>query len=439
MSTDINYIDMSDEELEQAPAPTGGLEFDTTPSEALEANEDEEFSSPDGTFEGALDARTSETQEPEAGEGGEEPGEANGDEGTVDGEQEEEDPKAAAAASPDDEETGSPKDPTTPDQSTAKPEDTPDDAAPEDRTTENPKGGDEAKTGEDESTPGSDHAVDAASNYAKIMAPFKANGKQFTPKDPDEVIRLMQMGANYSRKMQALKPNLRMMRMLENKGLLDEEKLNYLIDLNDKNPKAIQKLLHESKIDPIDLDTAETPDYKPTNHSVSDEQFAYQETLNDIASTSAGQATVQAIAGWDMASRKATFQDPKIMSVIHEQREAGIYDQIVDELERQKMLGNFLDVPFINAYKAVGDYLHERGELKVATQEPETPAGNVAPQNNAPREMVETRTAPPKAALKNGDRVSGTTPPRSSPSPAKTPQKSVYEMTDEEIMAMPLP
>ena len=65
--------------------------------------------------------------------------------------------------------------------------------------------------------------------YEKLMAPFKANGKMITPRSPEEAISLMQMGANYTRKMQELQPYRKVMLMLQNNGLMDEEKLSFLI------------------------------------------------------------------------------------------------------------------------------------------------------------------------------------------------------------------
>ncbi len=72
--------------------------------------------------------------------------------------------------------------------------------------------------------------IDYKGQYEKIMAPFKANGKEIKLDNPDDVVRLMQMGANYTQKMQALQPNLKLLKMLQNQGLLDEGKLNNLID-----------------------------------------------------------------------------------------------------------------------------------------------------------------------------------------------------------------
>src|SRR5690606_21653948 len=66
--------------------------------------------------------------------------------------------------------------------------------------------------------------------YKEIMKPFKANGREIKLNSPEEVITLMQKGANYTKKMQALQPHLKIVRMLENNQLLDEGKLSQLID-----------------------------------------------------------------------------------------------------------------------------------------------------------------------------------------------------------------
>lgn len=403
MSND--YENMSDEDFANLNAPEGGslednlfedpdIKADTDPVDPEEIDR----SSPDGTLEGSLDAAYAKQKtEVSAEDDLEESGSKDPEEAADPAREEEPDSEADST-----------KEPVTPKQTAASDE-------PE-------------ATAADEGSP----ELSAEDAYKRIMAPFKANGKEFTPKNPDEVVRLMQQGANYAKKMQALRPNLRMMKMLENNKLLYEEKLNFLIDLDKRNPAAIQKLLHDSKIDPLDIDTSEAPKYQPSNHSVSDAQYQFQETLNDITSNESGQETIRTInQTWDKTSKDEIFKDPKILNLIQEQRENGIYSRITDELDRQKLLGNFEDTPFIYAYKAVGDYLHERGELMTAS--PSSPA-----DQSKPREMLETRTAVPKPTLANGDRAQATSPARSSAAPAKK-SFDPFNMSDEEIMALSSP
>lgn len=281
----------------------------------------------------------------------------------------------------------------------------------------------------------SSEPVNFESAYKQIMAPFKANGKEFSPSSPEEVVRLMQMGANYTKKMQSLKPNLKLMRMLDNHGLLEENKVSFLIDLANKDQGAIQKLLVDSKIDPLDLNTSETSKYRPGNHSVSDQELAFHDTLTDVMSTTEGKSTVQLInTQWDSTSKDAVYREPNILSIINEQRANGIYDRISAEIDRQKMMGNLTNVPFIQAYKQVGDALMTQGKL-IPNQTSAQPKPLV--QGNGAR-VLETRTAAPKSPVANGDAARAASPSRSAP---KTPAKSfdVFSMSDEEIMAIPLP
>jgi len=282
--------------------------------------------------------------------------------------------------------------------------------------------------------------VDYEATYKQIMAPFKANGKEFTPSSPEEVVRLMQMGANYTKKMQALKPNLQLMRMLENNGLLNEEKLSFLIDVEKKDPKAIQKLLHDAKIDPLEIDTSEAPAYTPGNHRVSEQEMAFHEVLSDVATTDTGKETIVLInSQWDTASKQAVFKEPVLLSIINEQRSNGIYDQIVSEIERQQTLGQLPNIPFIQAYKQVGDRLHAEGKLvpRNASQ-PSQRQVNPAPIAQQ-RQVLETRPAQPKSPVSNGDKAKAASPgPRASTKPS--PQTfDPFSMSDEEIMAIPAP
>jgi len=111
----------------------------------------------------------------------------------------------------------------------------------------------EEKADESEKKP-DEAAVDFEAEYKRLLTPFKANGREIAVKSVDDAIALMQMGANYNKKMAALKPNLKLMKMLENNGLLSEDKIGFLIDLEKKNPAAINKLVKDSGIDPMDLD-----------------------------------------------------------------------------------------------------------------------------------------------------------------------------------------
>ena len=117
--------------------------------------------------------------------------------------------------------------------------------------------------------------VDYKEAYGQIMAPLKANGKTIELRSVDELRSLAQMGANYTRKMQDIAPHRKILLMLENNGLLDESKLSFYIDLEKKNPEAIKKLVVESGIDPLEIDTSVPAKYQASNHTVTDEELGF--------------------------------------------------------------------------------------------------------------------------------------------------------------------
>ena len=181
--------------------------------------------------------------------------------------------------------------------------------------------------------------IDYKKFYEKIMTPFKANGKLITLKTPEEAIQLMQMGANYTRKMQAIAPYKKTLLMLENNGLLDENKLSFLIDLDKKNPEAIKKLIKDAGIDPMDIDTSTEPQYKEGSHKVSNEEAAFMTVLDDLKQSQDGMQTIKEInSNWDDASKNILWSSPDIMRTIHQQRENGVYQLIVDEKKGRDIL-----------------------------------------------------------------------------------------------------
>lgn len=271
-------------------------------------------------------------------------------------------------------------------------------------------------------------AVDYKALYEKIMAPFKANGKMIQVNTPEEAITLMQHGANYTKKMHALKPNLKMMRALENNGLLEEEKINNLIDLANKNPDAILKLVQDAKLDPMEMDTSVETTYRPQNHSVSDQEMDFHTTLEDVLSMPSGSETISMInSQWDQASKEAIYKEPQIMQIIHDQRVNGIYDRIYAEIDRRRTLGTLsTTIPLIHAYKQVGDELHSSGKL--VTQE--------TPVNQSKPKVLETRASNPRKAVSNGDKARAASPTRAAPKSSPKPFDP-FALSDEEIMAIP--
>jgi hypothetical protein len=198
--------------------------------------------------------------------------------------------------------------------------------------------------------------------YKRLLAPFKANGRDIQVTSVDDAIALMQMGANYNKKMAGLKPNLKFMKMLENNGLLNEEKLSYLIELDKKSPDAINKLVKDSGLNPMDFDAEKAGDYKPKIHAVDEREIVLDTVLDEIQETDSYNRTVKIVGQeWDGPSKQVIAQTPQLLKVINSHVASGIYDLISAEMERERMFGRLTGLSDIEAYRQVGDAIQARG------------------------------------------------------------------------------
>ena len=234
----------------------------------------------------------------------------------------------------------------------------------EDSVTE--KAGDKSESNQEQKVPESDSEKqdepDYKAMYEKLLTPFKANGREIAVKGVDDAISLMQMGANYNKKMAALKPNLKLMKLLENNGLLNEEKLSYLIDLDKKNPDAINKLVKDSGLDPLDMGADKAGDYKPNTYTVDDRELDLDAVLDDIQATPTYNQTLDIVSNkWDGASKQVIANTPQLLKVINSHVQLGIYDLISKEIESERMFGRLEGMSDIEAYRQVGDSLQARG------------------------------------------------------------------------------
>jgi hypothetical protein len=223
------------------------------------------------------------------------------------------------------------------------------------------KAGDEgAKAGSD-----ADGAIDYKAMYEKVMAPFKANGREMQAKSPEDAQALMQMGANYNKKMAGLKPAMKFVKMLEANGLLDEEKLGFLIDVHKRDPNAINKLVVDSKMDPLDLSADKASEYKPGNHKVNEQELELDDVIADLRGSEHFDRTLAVVASeWDPKSKGVIAATPQILKVINGHMESGIYDLIAAELESERAFGRLKGLSDLDAYKQVGDAIEARGGFK---------------------------------------------------------------------------
>ena len=261
--------------------------------------------------------------------------------------------------------------------------------------------------------------------YKKITSPFKANGKMMQVDNPDDVVRLMQMGANYNRKMAALKPNLKVMKMLEKNQLLDENKLSFLIDLDKKNPAAIAKLLKESNIDPVDMDLETGDEYKASNYTVDDREIDLDSVIDSIKDTDTYNQTLEVVGTkWDAQSKQIVANEPQLLQVINDHMASGVYDLISTEVEKERMFNRLEGVSDLEAYRIVGDRLHEEGKFAALAEGPaQTP-----PQKRTPAPEQK------KAAKDTRDKRRAASPAKKASSSEAAEDFNPLSLSDDEYM-----
>lgn len=257
--------------------------------------------------------------------------------------------------------------------------------------------------------------IDYKGFYDKVMAPIKANGHTIQLKNQDEVIKLIQQGANYTKKMQELAPYRKLNYMLKDNDLMDAEKLSLLIDLNKGNPEAIKKFLKDHNIDPLDIDTDSEIKYQAGSNIVSDKEVAFREAYLGLNATEEGKKLLDTFNSYDDKSKGTLVDHPELMNDLFKQKQAGLYDAITTEIDRQKTLGTLdPNLSFLEAYNIIGH--------QIVKQTPST-------QNNQP---LATQPRMPKSSYDNNARAKAAAPTRANTKSTDT-TPNWLSMSDEEF------
>lgn len=302
-----------------------------------------------------------------------------------------------------------------------------------------------AETKPEESKPGEKKAEDtvavqkaAMDFYTKVTASFKADGKDLQIRSPEDAVRLMQMGVNYSRRMQEMKPLRAQNEMLKAVGLDDPAKLNHMIEVMQGKPDAIQKLLKDKKIDPIDIDTTKEVAYKPANHAIDPKTLAFREAIETTLTQEGGADLIKDInSSWDDQSKEALRDQPAIFQNLLDQKKSGVYVRIKKELDYQRTMGFLTDVPFVQAYHQVGDAMQKAGVFgpnltPKPKQTQDQSNGGMAPIDTGTRKAAQVAPAP---------NLSSTQQPRAVPSKdgSQPSQPDYWAMSDEDFLKLKPP
>ncbi|MBD3795379.1 MAG: hypothetical protein IE881_05510 [Epsilonproteobacteria bacterium] len=212
--------------------------------------------------------------------------------------------------------------------------------------------------------------IDYKAFYEQVTAPYKANGKMMPGlKNPEDFRTALSMASNYALKTTALKPHLGRIRALEKAGVTDDE-FNEMMEFRNKNPEVIKKALKEAGIDPLDIDTEATIDYRPQNHIVSQRELAFEEAIASIKDTPEFEFTAKVVTEvWDEESRNAMLDNPNLIRGLNEEIQMGRFDTIQAMIEQRKMLGKTNGMSDLAMYQEIATAMNAMGTSQ-NTQKP---------------------------------------------------------------------
>lgn len=261
--------------------------------------------------------------------------------------------------------------------------------------------------------------------YDKVTAGFKANGKTYKIDDPDDLIALAQQGLNYNQKMAAIKPSLKIVRALQERGIESLEQLGELLDLHDKKPEAIAALVQKSGIDTYQLEE-QAKNYVPSVPQVNDQLFEFEQTAKSLESNPHFGTVVSHLQTYDEQTRQEIFTKPHLLSVLTDHVANGYYDQIMARLEIEQATGRTRGMSFLQAYDAIGNQLFGQPQQAPVQQPVQQVAQTVPTQVVAkPVPVAQKQNTSNNAARQAAASTTGT---------ATTVQKIV--MTPEQLWAL---
>ena len=263
--------------------------------------------------------------------------------------------------------------------------------------------------------------------FEAVTSEFNANGKSYKIDNAEDVKKLMQMGLNYHQKMAAMKPNLKIVRALQDAGITSADQLGHLLDLHAKKPEAIAKLVQDSGLDTYEFED-QAKNYVPSTPNVNDQTIEFEMVAQELESNPSFGTVVQHLHNFDTQTKQTIFENPNILRTLTDHVSHGFYDKIMAQLEVANALGHTRGMSFLQAYEAIGQQMFGQQQAPNQVQQPVvTP--QVIPQP-VPVPVASKTNTVNNTARQAAASVSNTASPTHKPMP--TP-KEIWEMSDEEF------
>lgn len=202
---------------------------------------------------------------------------------------------------------------------------TEEDDTDEDQSTEKEQTETEEKKSETNEQP-----VSELVEFFNVQSKTRANGIDYTFSNKEKLEmfdKIFPQAADYTKKMQAIKPFRQRIDYMEQVGMTDSE-FNFLMDLSKGDKTAITELIKRTGVDALELDT-ENNNYVAKNYGRDDIELDIKEVVSVIKDDKEYATTYNVLnSQWDDTSRAEFLKEPKRIMQLHEDVKAGLFDII---------------------------------------------------------------------------------------------------------------
>ena len=202
---------------------------------------------------------------------------------------------------------------------------TEDDDADEDQSTE-----EEQTETEDKKSKTDEQPINELEQFFNVQSKTRANGIDYTFSNKEKLEmfdKIFPQAADYTKKMQAIKPFRKRVDYMEQVNMTDSE-FNFLMDLSKGDKAAITELIKRTGVDALELDT-ENNNYVAKNYGRDDIELDIKEVVSVIKDDKEYTTTYNVLnSQWDDTSRAEFLKDPKKIRQLHEDVKSGFFDVI---------------------------------------------------------------------------------------------------------------
>lgn len=184
-----------------------------------------------------------------------------------------------------------------------------------------------------------DKIGESLEEFFSKQSKVRANGVDysFSNKEKLEMFdKIFPQAADYTKKMQAMKPYRKRIDYMEQVNMTDSE-FNFLMDLSKGDKAAITELIKRTGVDALELDT-ENNNYIAKNYGRDDTELDIREVVSGISNDKEYSTTYNILnSQWDESSRSEFLKEPKKIAQLHEDVKSGFFDIINPIAQKLKL------------------------------------------------------------------------------------------------------